>query len=45
MAQQTLIGKRDKVQLKRTFRKDLKADVTLKLFTQKPSVVTIPGRE
>jgi glutaredoxin-like protein len=45
MAQQTLIGERDKVQLKRTFRKDLKADVTLKLFTQKPSVVTIPGRE
>lgn len=45
MAQQTLIAGRDKVQLKRTFRKDLKADVALKFFTQKPSVVTIPGRE
>ena len=45
MAQQTLIADRDKVQLKRTFRKDLKADVALKFFTQRPSVVTIPGRE
>ena len=45
MAQQTLIAGRDKVQLKRAFRKDLKADVALKFFTQKPSVVTIPGRE
>ena len=45
MAQQTLIADRDKVQLKRTFRKDLKGDVTLKFFTQRPSVVTVPGRE
>ena len=45
MAQQTLIADRDKVQLKRTFRKDLKAEVALKFFTQKASVVTIPGRE
>ena len=45
MAQQTLIADRDKVQLKRTFRKDLKAGVALKFFTQKPSVVTVPGRE
>ena len=45
MAQQTLITDRDKVQLKRTFRKDLKADVAIKFFTQRPSVVTVPGRE
>lgn len=45
MVQQALISDRDKVQLKRTFRKDLKSDVNLKLFTQKPSVVTVPGRE
>ena len=45
MAQQELISSRDKVQLKRTFRKDLKSDVTLKLFTQKQSMVTVPGRE
>ncbi len=45
MVQQELINGRDKAQLKRTFRKDLKADVAVKLFTQKPSVVTVPGRE
>ncbi len=45
MVQQELINGRDKAQLKRTFRKDLKADVAVKFFTQKPSVVTVPGRE
>ena len=43
--QQTLITEQDKAQLKRAFRKDLKGQVRLRLFTQKPSVLTIPGRE
>ena len=45
MAQQQIISEQDKAQIKRTFRKDLKADVNLRLFTQKPSLLTIPGRE
>ena len=45
MAQQQIISEQDKAQLKRTFRKDLKANVNLRLFTQKPSPLTIPGRE
>ena len=45
MAQQELISSRDKAELKRTFRKDLKGNVALKLFTQKQSMVTVPGRE
>ncbi|MCH8106932.1 MAG: thioredoxin family protein [Chloroflexi bacterium] len=45
MAQQQIISEQDKAQLKRTFRKDLKADVNLHLFTQEPSPLTIPGRE
>ena len=45
MTQQPLISDQDKVQLKRTFRKDLTRDVYLRLFTQRPSPVTIPGRE
>jgi len=43
--QQPLITEQDKAQLKRAFRKDLKGQVRLRLFTQKPSVLTIPGRE
>lgn len=35
--QQSLISGQDKVQLKRTFRKDLKGQVQLRLFTQKQS--------
>ena len=45
MTQQPIISEQDKAQLKRTLRKDLKAKVRLKLFTQKPSRLTIPGRE
>jgi thiol-disulfide isomerase/thioredoxin len=45
MAQQAFISDQDKAQLKRTLRKDLKANVRLKLFTQKPSRLAIPGRE
>ena len=45
MTQEPLIPDRDKAQLKRAFRKDLKGDVNLRLFTQKPSPLTIPGRE
>ena len=45
MAQQQIISEQDKAQLKRTFRKDLKANVNLRLFTQEPSPLTIPGRE
>ncbi|MDE2843185.1 MAG: thioredoxin family protein, partial [Chloroflexota bacterium] len=32
-------------QLRRTFRKDLKAPVTVHLFTREPSPIAIPGRE
>ena len=45
MAQQQIISEQDRAQLKRTFRKDLKANVNLRLFTRKPSPLTIPGRE
>ena len=45
MTPQSVISDQDKAQLKRTLRKDLKADVDLKLFTHKPSLLTIPGRE
>jgi alkyl hydroperoxide reductase subunit AhpF len=34
----------DRADLKRRFQKELKNDVTLKLFTQAPSLLTIPGR-
>ena len=43
--QKPMISDQDRSQLKRTFRKDLKAQVQIRLFTQKPSVITIPGRE
>ena len=42
---QPLITGPDKTQLKRSLRKDLKAQVKLRLFTQKPSILTIPGRQ
>jgi glutaredoxin-like protein len=45
MTPQSIISDQDKAQLKRTLRKDLKADVNLRLFTQRPSPLTIPGRE
>ena len=45
MAQKTLIQEQQRSQLKRTFRKDLKADVEMRLFTQRPSPITVPGRE
>ena len=45
MTQQALIQDQQKSQLKRTFRKDLKAEVELRLFTQRPSPIAVPGRE
>ena len=41
MTQQALIQDQQKAQLKRTFRKDLKADVELRLFTQRPSPIAV----
>ena len=40
-----LIPDRDRDTLKREFRKELKNDVTIRLFTQKTSLLTVPGRE
>lgn len=45
MTQQGLIPDQEKSQIKRTFRKDLKAEVYLRLFTQRPSPIAVPGRE
>ena len=45
MTQQALIPAQEKSQIKRTFRKDLKAEVHLRLFTQRPSPIAVPGRE
>jgi hypothetical protein len=45
MTPQPVISEQDKAHLKRTLRKDLKGTVNLKLFTQKPSPLAIPGRE
>jgi glutaredoxin-like protein len=45
MTQKPILLDRDKTELKRTFRKDLSGDVKLRLFTQSPSVVVVPGRE
>ena len=39
------IPDRDRETLKREFRKDLKKDVTIRLFTQGSSLLTVPGRE
>lgn len=43
--QQPLISNQDKTELKRAFRKDLTGEVKLRLFTQRPSPIKIPGRE
>ena len=40
-----IIAARDRDDLKRKFRKDLKKDVTIKLFSQGSSLLAIPGRE
>lgn len=45
MTTRPIIPDQDKAQLKRTLRKDLKAEVGLRFFTQKASQLTIPGRE
>lgn len=45
MTQQGLIPDQEKSRIKRTFRKDLKAEVYLRLFTQRPSPIAVPGRE
>ncbi len=45
MTQQALIQDQQKSELKRTLRKDLKAEVELRLFTQRPSPIAVPGRE
>ncbi len=44
-AQQDLIPPQEKPRLKREFRKHLKADVLLRMYTQRPSPIAIPGRE
>ena len=44
-AQQSLIPAQEKARLKRDFRKHLKADVGLRLYTQRPSPIAIPGRD
>ncbi len=44
-AQQELIPAQEKPRLKREFRKHLKSDVRLRLYTQRPSPIAIPGRE
>ena len=44
-AQQDLIPAQEKSRLKREFRKHLKADVSLRLYTQRPSPIAIPGRD
>ena len=44
-AQQSLIPAQEKARLKRDFRKHLKGDVGLRLFTQRPSPIAIPGRD
>ena len=40
-----LVSDQDKADLKRRFRKELKRDVTIKLFTTTPSPLTLPGRD
>lgn len=45
MTQPPAISTQQRNQLKRTFRKDLKAPVTMHLFTREPSPIAIPGRE
>ena len=40
-----IIPDRDRDDIKRSFRKDLKSDVTIRLFTHGSSLLTIPGQE
>ena len=44
-AQQSLIPAQEKPRLKRDFRKHLKGEVGLRLYTQRPSPIAIPGRD
>ena len=44
-APQDLIPPQEKPRLKREFRKHLKADLRLRLYTQRPSPIAIPGRD
>ncbi len=45
MTQPTAISPQQRTQLRRTFRKDLKAPVKLRLFTTTPSPIAVPGRD
>ena len=45
MTQPAAISPRQRNQLRRTFRKDLKAPVRLRFFTRLPSPIAIPGRD
>lgn len=40
-----IISDTDRDRLKREFRKDLKSDVTIRLFSQGSSLLTVPGRD
>lgn len=42
---QAMIPAQEKARLKRDFRKHLKSEVGLRLFTQRPSPIAIPGRD
>jgi glutaredoxin-like protein len=44
-AQQAMIPAQERARLKREFRKHLKSEVSLRLFTQRPSPIAIPGRD
>ena len=44
-AQQSLIPAQEKTRLKRDFRKHLKGEVGLRLYTQRTSPIAIPGRD
>jgi len=44
-AQQDLIPSQEKPRLRREFRKRLKADIRLRLYTQRPSAIALPGRD
>ena len=44
-AQQNLIPPQEKPRLRRDFRKHLKAAVRLRMYTQRPSPIAMPGRE
>ncbi|MCY4367281.1 MAG: thioredoxin family protein [Chloroflexi bacterium] len=45
MTQPAAISAQQRNQLRRTFRKDLKAPVAIRLFTREPSPIAIPGRD